>query len=252
MFLKTAAFYDALYHFKDYPAASAKLRGLMQRANPSAVTLLDVGCGTGKHLEHLRQWFRVEGMDLNPDLLAVAHERCPDVPLHQGDMVNFSLERRFDIVTCLFSALAYVRTVDRMYAAVANMARHLNPGGVLIIEPWFSPERLWTGHITANFVDQPDLKIAWMYTTVLEDRVTVLDIHYMVGTPRSVDSFTERHELGVFTDAGYSDALRQSGMTVEHDPIGLFARGLFVGVRHPEKATRGSTETAVLNPSGQS
>lgn len=229
MFVKSTEFYDALYHFKDYAAASEKLHAQIQRQVPTASTLLDVGCGTGKHLEFLGEWYEVEGMDLVPELLAAARQRCPSVPFHQADMVDFTLPRKFDVVTCLFSALAYVKTVDRMYKAVENMARHLNPGGLLVIEPWFWPERLWTGHITANFVDLPELKIAWMYTTELEDRVSVLDIHYLVGTPKGVEFFKERHEMGVFTDHEYREAMQLAGLTVEHDPVGLFDRGLYVG-----------------------
>jgi SAM-dependent methyltransferase len=233
MFVKSARFYDALYWFKDYRAACDALHAIVQREVPGATTLLDVGCGTGKHLEHLGRDYRVEGLDLSGDLLALARERCPGVPLHQADMSNFSLGRTFDAVTCLFSAVAYVRTAERMEAAVACMARHLNETGVLVIEPWFSPERLWTGHITANFVDQQDLKIAWMYTTEVQDGVSVLNIHYMVGTPAGVETFTERHEMGLFTDDQYRHALERAGLTVEYDPVGPFGRGMFVGHRTP-------------------
>jgi SAM-dependent methyltransferase len=230
MFVKSARFYDALYGFKDYASASARLHALIRANHPSASSLLDVGCGTGRHLESLKQWYHVEGVDLNADLLDVARERCPDVPLHQGDMVDFALGRRFDVVVCLFSAIAYVRTADRMRAAVANMAAHLDDGGVLVIEPWFSPERLRTGHITANFVNESDLKIAWMYTTTVEDGVSVLDIHYLVGTPQQVEHFTERHELGVFTDEEYARAVESAGLAVQYDAEGLFGRGLYIGI----------------------
>jgi SAM-dependent methyltransferase len=229
MFVESAPFYDALYHFKDYAGACRRLRERIRQERPGAVTLLDVGCGTGRHLEHLRRWYRVEGCDLSHGLLGVARQRCPDVPFHQGDMVDFALDRKFDVVTCLFSSIAYVRTAERMAAAVANMARHLNPGGVLVIEPWFSPERIWSGHITSNYVDQPDLKIAWMYTTELVGRVSVLDIHYLVGTPTGVVRFEERHEMGVFTDDEYLAALIAAGLSASHDEEGLFARGLFMG-----------------------
>ncbi len=62
-------------------------------------------------------------------------------------MTEFDLATTYDAVTCLFSAIGYVRTVDRMNRAVACMARHVKPGGVLIVEPWITPEDWKPGNI---------------------------------------------------------------------------------------------------------
>ena len=108
MFGQSARVYDALCRHKDYPSASAALCGIVDRLMPRASTLLDVGCGTGLHLSHLRERFNVEGLDLSQEMLEIARARCPGVPLHQGSLVEFSLGRRFDVVTCLFGSIAYV------------------------------------------------------------------------------------------------------------------------------------------------
>lgn len=234
MFIRSARFYDALYGFKDYAAASEKLHAIIRRHCPRAKRLLDVGCGTGRHLAYLQTAYDVEGLDLNPDLLALARARCPGVAFHEGDMVDFALNRRFDVVTCLFSAIGYVRTLARMQAAILNMARHLEPGGLLVVEPWFTPDRYWTGTITTNFVDEPDLKIVWMYASEVEGRVSVLDQHFLVGTPGApgrVEHFTERHELGLFTHEEQMEAFGRAGLEARHDPEGLFKRGLYLGLR---------------------
>ena len=231
MFTKSARYYDALYAFKDYGAAAAALRAHVRDRHANAASLLDVGCGTGRHLQELHGDYQVEGLDLSPELLQVARDRLgPDVPLHQADMADFALGRRFDVVTCLFSAVAYVRTHENLRRAVRCMADHLNPGGLLLIEPWFSPERYWVGRITANFVDEPDLKIAWMYVSERRGDVSVLPIHYMVGTTGGVEEFREEHQLGLWTHEEYMAALSDAGLTeVAHDAAGFFGRGLYSG-----------------------
>jgi ubiquinone/menaquinone biosynthesis C-methylase UbiE len=228
MFTESAAFYDLLYGFVDYPAAVAQVEAIVERQAPEAQTLLDVGCGTGRHLELLRERYRVEGLDINPVMLETAQERLPGVELHQADMVDFSLDHRFDIIISLFSAIAYVRTEERMRTATLSMRRHLNPGGVLLIEPWFTPETYWTGTITANRVDEKDLKIAWMYTSEREGSLSVLDIHYLVGRPTGIEGFQERQELGLFSEEQHLEALRAAGLEARFEPDGLFGRGLYV------------------------
>ncbi|WP_369140359.1 class I SAM-dependent methyltransferase [Modestobacter versicolor] len=235
MFTKSAAFYDALYHFVDYPAAVAQLDELVQRHVPGAATLLDVGCGTGRHLQEFQRSYDVVGLDLDGQLLEVARQRCPGVPFHEASMVDFELERRFDVVTCLFSAIGYVQTVEDMRRSVATMARHLNPGGLLVVEPWFEPDRYWTDTVTANHADQPDLKICWMYTSKREGDVSVLDIHYLVGTPERVEHLVEEHRIGLFTREQMTAAMTDVGLSVEHDPVSPFNRGLYVG-RAPSNA----------------
>lgn len=230
MFTRTARFYDRLYAFKDYAGAADALHRLVQTRRPGARTLLDVGCGTGRHLSHLAERYEVAGVDLNPDLLTVARERLPAVPFEEADMVTFDLGRRFDVVCCLFSSIAYVRTLDNMRQAVARMARHLAPGGLLLIEPWFSMETYWRGTITANHVDDADLKIAWMYVSEERDRVSVLDIHYLVGTTSGVERFNEVHEMGLFSIEEYAAAIRDAGLMAEYDAHGFFGRGLHIGI----------------------
>ena len=237
MFTQSAQFYDALYHFKDYAAAADKLYLLIRQIRPGATTLLDVACGTGKHLQYLRAHYRVEGLDVNAKLLEIARERCPRIPFHKGNMVDFDLGRLFDVVTCLFSSIGYVKTVDNLEKAISSMTRHLKPGGVLFVEPWFSPQNYWTNRVTANFVNQPELKIAWMYVSELQGRLSIADIHYLVGTPQGIDHFTERHEVGLFTHAEYLDAFRKCGLDVRHDPIGLFGRGMYIGVNQHRRGS---------------
>jgi SAM-dependent methyltransferase len=75
-------------------------------------------------------------------MLEVAVGRLPGVPLHEVDMLTMDLGRRFDAVTCLFSSIGYAHTPERLQAAVATMARHLEPGGVLVLEPWLWPDMI--------------------------------------------------------------------------------------------------------------
>jgi SAM-dependent methyltransferase len=229
MFSRSARIYDAIYaSIRDYPREAAELDRLIQERRPGARTLLDVACGTGAHLEHLSR-YAAEGLDLDPEMLAIARERLPDVVFHQEDMVSFDLGKRFDAVVCMFSSIGYVRIEERLRSAIASMARHLEPGGVLVVEPWLAPEDWQDRHVGAVFVDEPELKIARMNIAHRKGDVSIVEFEYLVGTPDGVERFTERHELGLFTVEQYLDAFQGTGLVANHDPEGPMGRGLYVG-----------------------
>lgn len=234
MFEKSADIYDAVYASlgKDYVEEAQQVHALLQQHTQSeGETLLDVACGTGAHIQHLQQWYDAEGLDLDTEMLSIARERCPNITFHHADMVDFDLDRQFDAVVCLFSSIGYAKTVERMRRAVETMSRHLVPGGVLIVEPWLTPDVYETGNPHATFVDQPELKIARMNVSEEEAGVAILDFHYLVATSEGIEFFTERHEAGLFTHEEYMDAFRDAGLDVTYDPEGLIGRGLYIGRR---------------------
>lgn len=229
---RSARLYDLMYEGRDYAGAAAEIRALVGEEVPGASTLLDVGCGTGRHLELLADAYRVEGLDLNPALLEVARERCPGVTMHEGDMTKFELGRTFDTVTCLFSAIGHVGSEDAMRSSLERMAAHLSSPGVLIVEPWFTPDAFWDGHLATNFHDGPDTKLAWMYRQRREGRLSILDIHYLVAaTEGEPEHFVERQELGLFTREEVTGALEGAGLEVRYLESALWDRGLYVGRR---------------------
>jgi SAM-dependent methyltransferase len=234
MFEQSAGYYDYFYSFLDYRAAGERLRLLIRERHPTARSLLDVACGTGRHLEHLRQDFDVAGIDILPALIELARRRCPDVPMYVADMTDFHLDRRFDVITCLFCSIGYAVTLERAESAIACMAEHLQPRGLLIVEPWVTPDTCWSNRVTSEVFDSPEMKIVRMHTHEIEGRTSVFDIHYLVGTPTAVKHFVEREVMGLFTTDQYAAAFRKAGLEVEHLDAELFPRhryGLFVGRR---------------------
>jgi ubiquinone/menaquinone biosynthesis C-methylase UbiE len=103
--------------------------------------LLDVACGTGLEDSYLKKNFCVTGLDLNPGVLRIARERNPEITYVQGDMRDFRLSTRYDVITC-FDAMCYLQNYKELRSALENFYCHLKSGGLLIfyIDPVFLKE----------------------------------------------------------------------------------------------------------------
>lgn len=228
MYRDSARVYDALCSHKDYAGAVASLTEMVRHHSPDARTLLDVACGTGMHLSHLRHLFLVEGLDISTEMLAVARNRCPDVPFHEGSFVDFDLAKRFDVVTCLFGSVAYAGDVVTLGRSVACLARHLRSDGLLVLEPYVTPDRFIAGRLIYDRADADELKVARMYVTEKRGNLAILDSTYLVGDAKGITSFKERQELGLFAGDDYRRAFQDAGLAVIDATGSLFGYGLYV------------------------
>ena len=232
MFSESEKYYDEIYAVvgKNYHKEAEKAHKVIQKHKRSKGNLLlDAACGTGAHAGPLSKYYKVEGLDLDKKMLTIARKKHPKIRFHYGDMVNFDLRRQFDVVTCLFSSIGYVRTKASLQKAIKTMSHHLLPGGVLLIEPWFTPNQWNAGHVFALQVNKPNLKIVRMSHAGQKGKTSLLEFQYLIGTPKGIEHSLEIHEMGLFTHKEYMDAFRASSLDVIHDPKGLDGRGLYIG-----------------------
>jgi ubiquinone/menaquinone biosynthesis C-methylase UbiE len=228
-FSKSAQYYDRIYSWKDYEKESQEIVKLIHsNLKSNGNRLLEVACGTGLHIELLKSEFDIEGLDIEPQLLDIARARNPGIVFHHADMTDFDLGTRFDIITCLFSSIGYVKTVDNLHKAICCFQHHLVLGGTLLVEPWFTPETWIPKTVHALFVDEPELKIARINTSSVDGLLSYFDLHYLIGTPEKTEHFVEHHEMGLFTIQEMLDAFHHANLEVEYDPNGLMGRGLYI------------------------
>jgi SAM-dependent methyltransferase len=223
-----AAYYDRIYGFRPYREEARTLRSIARRATGGR-RWLDVGCGTGEHLRYLEKWYDVAGVEPSPAMRRVARRKLPGVRIYPGQMQGFNLSERFDVVSCLFSAVGYLPTVTLLERTLRNFARHLAPGGVVLVEPWIFPEQYRPGRRPA--VLRRDLSGAILLRmNVVERRGhrTSMVMHHLYGDRRGVRYFAERHESTMFTRSEFAKAFRSAGLRARLLRPGLSSkRGLF-------------------------
>jgi ubiquinone/menaquinone biosynthesis C-methylase UbiE len=230
-FAESAELYDAIYQFKNYARECERLRALIDDAVPAARAILDVACGTGEHARYLREHFTVHGIDINENYLRAARMKNPAGDYTLADMTDFDLGRTYDVVTCLFSAIGRVMTFEQLERAIACMARHVRPGGALIVEPWFTPDQWKPGSLFVHAGDIGATKVFRMSLSGREGAISTLLYHYLRGTPENVEHYTERLELALFTRDEMTWAFESAGLAVRYDSEGLMGRGLYLATQ---------------------
>ena len=133
--------YDARY--EERAAAGQNVHGeadIVMHYAP--ISVLDAGSGTGRVGRELaRRGVDVVGVDLDPDMLATARRRSPELRWVEADLASFDLGRTFDVVVTAGNVMILL-TPGTEAAVVANIARHLRTDGLLIAGFQLRPEHL--------------------------------------------------------------------------------------------------------------
>ena len=98
-------------------------------------SVLDLGCGTGRHTRVLRERWWTVGLDLSMALLKIARKESPEAPYVRADMRELPFaDESFDLVVNLFTSFGYFEE-DREHERVLScVCASMRKGGTLVID----------------------------------------------------------------------------------------------------------------------
>ena len=200
-------YFDLLYRDKDYQGEVNYLVRSLRRFGLATGSLLEFGCGTGRHGQLLAAaGYRVHGIDRSEQMIARAHAQPPTAGFtcEVGDICSFQAGRAFDAVLSLFHVVSYQTSNEDLVAVFRNARGHLNAGGIFLFDVWYGPavqaqrptERVKTVEDDAIAVE----RAAHPTWRVNENRV---DVHYRVAirdkATGRVDRLEELHPMRYFS-----------------------------------------------------
>ena len=224
-FSDSAAIYDVLYAHKPYAAEAAFAAAVLKQhgVRPPA-RLLDLACGTGRHLlEWEELGFAATGADASAAMLEVARHNAA----RTGSKAQFhhrpfeEVERipgRFDAVMCMFSALNYLAAPEAMVPFLVKVRARLKRGGLLVLDHWngfavlkhSQPVRV----VRTSGAGMDLLRTAHVTVHAMEQRVEVR-YNYVVMRGGVVEQdFVEEHHLRFHFPLEMRRALRDAGFSV--------------------------------------
>ncbi len=229
-----AKYYDAIYSWKDYSSEVRFIRKLIASSKKSGGNeLLDVGCGTGRHIALLLDDFKCTGLDLSDEMLRIARRNVKGAKFVKGNMFGFELHKKFDVILCLFSAIAYAKTDEKLKGTLSSFSSHLRDGGIVIIQPWLTKSKWKKGHIAMETFDSGDVKMARASYSGGTSRLSTFRMEYIIAEKgKGIRHVVEEDAFPYFDLGKYESMMRKLGLRprfVTSKPFG--DRGLLIGIK---------------------
>ena len=229
-----AKYYDRLNSYRDYLDEAVKIQNLIIKYSPiEPSTILDVACGTGLHLKHLKDDFKCIGVDISKDMLKIARKNVKGVVFKQADMKKLELKKQFDVITCLLSSIGYLKNNRYLNKTLKNFYEHLVKGGLILVEPSQARSFYVSGKPLITFYDGKDLKMTRLNKSKIRNNLAHLTMHIVIAEKgKEVKYFADNHKLGIFSISETLKIMRNIGFKSKFLANGLMnGRGLLIGIK---------------------
>lgn len=218
-YTQLAQVYDQLMGQEPYDQWMEFVDKALGRWSKRPQLVLELACGTGSLTYRLCQaGFEVIAMDVSPDMLSVAREKCaqfatPPVLLCQ-DMTELDLYGTVDAVFCGLDSLNYLTSYGDLCKALSRVALFLNPGGLFLfdVKP---PQAFAQMAGTACCQELASVFCTWQYdyeesTGNAQHQVDL----FFEEADDSYQRFSEEHSQRAFSTQELTEALDQCGLAV--------------------------------------
>jgi SAM-dependent methyltransferase len=218
-------YYDLLYNDKDYADEVDYIIKLIKENSNEAKTLLDMGCGTGKHAELLcNKGYIVHGIDLSEDMLKIAKNRSKNkedkLLFSHSKIQELDLNKKFDVVTSLFHVMSYQNSNNELIKAFEVAKNHLKKDGIFIFDFWYGPAVLKDPPVTRikRLVDEK-IKVTRIAEPVVRPDENVVDVNYDIFiediNSKKIIEKEELHKMRYFFDTELDLICKQVGFVIK-------------------------------------
>jgi ubiquinone/menaquinone biosynthesis C-methylase UbiE len=241
LYKKYAKFYDKVYSKKKYDAEVEFINSVVKNFKVKGKNLLDMACGTGTHAKRfVNDGFQVTGVDANSEMLKLAKKKTKKASFVKGSMQSFKSKKKFDVITCLFTAINYNKNISELKSTIKNFSRLLNKSGIVIFDLGLikGKEDKKTGAFIDTYSEE-NLQIARISQwNPSRENPDIYNANFLmfVKDKGKVDFEIDEHELGIFSVEEIKSIMEKNGFAVKvYDDFSLkkytkkSKRPIFVG-----------------------
>lgn len=183
-------YYDLLYDEKNYKTEAEFVNAAIRKYNSEAKSLLDLGCGTGRHCINLVSNYSVTGVDRSSEMLSSAKQvvakeinqkDSSKISFHREDIRKLRLDQKFDGIISLFHVMSYLTDNADIKNALLTVKHHLAPNGVFIFDFWYGPAVLTEKPaIRVKRMENDEIKVTRVAEPVIHPNENIVDVNYTI------------------------------------------------------------------------
>ena len=185
--------------------------------------LLDLGCGTGEHLNELsKKGFMCTGIDNSNDMITFAKVRFPNAATFiVSDITDFDFFEEFDIIISLFGSFDYMINDEDVDKVLWNTWRAMKNDGIGLFEIWNAKpvfEIKEKPITTVSTTKYKDLTIERQrgFTLLPDSKKTIAEVYYnyIISNGHSTQRLKDKHIMRAFYIEEIEEFLTNNGFSI--------------------------------------
>lgn len=220
IFDKYANYYDLLYYDKDYALEAEYISQIIKKYGEGTNTILDLGCGTGRHAELLtKKGFYVQGVDMSQKMIEHAKKRSENnnkLNFTVGNIQDFNFNKQYDTITALFHVMSYQNDDECVNKCLSNIYKHLKNNGIFVFDCWYGPAvLLQQPEIRVKRLENENVKLVRIAEPVLRENENIVEVHYDIFIKNKEDNnifeIKEIHNMRYFFENEIRIFVKENG-----------------------------------------
>lgn len=228
-FRQTARFYDQ----DNRDVAKHDIHFYLHLANQIRGDILELACGTGRvTIPIAKQGHEIWGLDLSTQMLAEFERKLTKLPseitnrihLMKGDMADFQLDRKFELIFIAFRSFQALTEDVQQRNCLACVHQHLADDGIFIIntfKPYKKLDKSWIHREELDWMTIDPLTKTSIRRTNIRRKIDTLRqiiypelVYYVKEKDRPLEVFTDQLSLKYYYEDQLRDLLISSGFYI--------------------------------------
>lgn len=221
VFKDYALYYNAFYQDKDYAAEAGQVDMLLKKYGKSVRTVMNFGCGTGRHdMELSRLGYECSGIDMSSLMIDIAKKNTgygqAEINFAVADIRNYHPAETYDAVISLFHVMSYQNGDEDILSAFGSARKILDKGGLFLFDVWYGPGVLSDKPaVRVKEADSGGYRLVRIARPVMHNESNIVDVCYEVlvinQETNEVKTINEVHNMRYFFRPELEFYLKETG-----------------------------------------